>query len=389
MYVTNQDDLKALCERLSSCEMLAIDTEFVREKTYFHRLGLIQVAGGDDCAAIDPILVGDLQPFLQVIRSPKILKVFHAGKQDLEILFRLCDEAIYPVFDTQIAASLVGWGAQISFAKIVHKAIGKKIHKGETYTDWCRRPLTKNQITYALDDVRFLVPVYEKLVRQLKKRNRLDWLQGEFHALENPQNFILPDPRKQFMRVKNIRNLNSRNLAVLRELAAWREDEARTRDCLAKSVIRDEPLLEIARILPKSCDVLSGIRGINHREVSKNGDKILAAIERGLEVPKDEQPVLPESDGYSTNRGVEELLAAYVQIRSEELHIEPTILAQRKQIHEFVKWYEQKKNLDEHFLFQGWRKECIGDNLLSILKGEMGLYIDPSGEVGLNPLDRT
>jgi ribonuclease D len=191
------------------------------------------------------------------------------------------------------------------------------------------------------------------------------------------------------MRVKNIRNLNSRNLAVLRELAAWREDEARTRDCLAKSVIRDEPLLEIARILPKSCDVLSGIRGINHREVSKNGDKILAAIERGLEVPKDEQPVLPESDGYSTNRGVEELLAAYVQIRSEELHIEPTILAQRKQIHEFVKWYEQKKNLDENFLFQGWRKECIGDNLLSILKGEMGLYIDPSGEVGLNPLDRT
>ena len=146
MYVTNQEDLIALCERLSSCEMLAIDTEFVREKTYFHRLGLIQVAGGGNCAAIDPILVGDLQPFLQIVRSPKVLKVFHAGKQDLEILFRLCGEAVYPIFDTQIAASLVGWGSQISFAKIVHKAIGKKIHKGETYTDWCRRPLTKNQI---------------------------------------------------------------------------------------------------------------------------------------------------------------------------------------------------------------------------------------------------
>ena len=135
--------------------------------------------------------------------------------------------------------------------------------------------------------------------------------------------------------------------------------------------------------------LLEGVRGINRREVSKNGKEILSAIKRGLEVPEEEQPVLPESDGYSTNRGVEELLAAYVQIRSEELHIEPTILAQRKHIHEFVKWYEQEKDIDEHFLFQGWRKDCIGANLLSILKGEMGLYIDPSGEVGLNPLNKS
>jgi len=389
MYVTSQDGLNALCEQLSSCEMLAIDTEFVREKTYFHRLGLIQVAGGDVCAAIDPILIADLQPFLRIIRSPNVLKVFHAGKQDLEIMFRLCGEAVAPVFDTQVAASLVGWGAQISFAKIVYKAIGKKIHKGETYTDWCRRPLTQNQINYALDDARFLVPVYEKLVLQLKKRNRLDWVQGEFHALENPQNFVLPDPRKQFMRVKNIRSLYPRNLGVLRELAAWRENEARTRDCLAKSVIRDEPLLEIARILPNKIETLEGVRGVNRREISKNGHVILSAIQRGLEVPDEDLPVLQENDGYSTNRGVEELLAAYVQIRSEELQIEPTILAQRKHIHEFVKWYEQKKDLDGHFLFQGWRKDCIGSNLLSILKGETGLYIDPSGEVGLNPLNKS
>ena len=388
MYVTSQEGLNSLCEQLSSCEMIAIDTEFVREKTYFHRLGLIQVAGGDVCAAIDPISIPDLQPFLQIVRSPNVLKVFHAGRQDLEIMFRLCGEAVAPVFDTQIAASLVGWGAQISFAKIVHKAIGKKIHKGETYTDWCRRPLTQNQINYALDDARFLVPVYEKLVSQLKKRNRLDWVQGEFHALEDPENFVLPDPRKQFLRVKNIRNLYPRNLGVLRELAAWRENEARTRDCLAKSVIRDEPLLEIARILPSKIDTLEGVRGVNRREISKNGNEILSAIKRGLDVPDEELPVLPENDGYSTNRGVEELLAAYVQIRSEELHIEPTILAQRKHIHEFVKWYEQKKDMDDHFLFQGWRKDCIGSNLLSILKGETGLYIDPSGEVGLNPLNK-
>ena len=304
-------------------------------------------------------------------------------RQDLEILFRLTGKVARPVFDTQVAASIVGWGSQISFAKIVQKVTGKKIHKTETYTDWCRRPLSQNQVEYALDDVRYLFPVYEKLIKNLKRLDRLDWVKGEFEKLENPKSFALPDPRKQYLKIKNIRNLKRRNLAVMIELAAWREQEALKRNCLPKAVVRDEPLLEIARTLPKKADDLGMVRGFHRKEVSKSGAAIMEAIQAGLAVPEQDIPELPEYDGYSTRKGVEELLAAYVQIRSEELKVEPSVLAHRKQLHDFVKCYEQGGNLEDHFLFQGWRKESIGSHLHALLEGEKGLGIDKSGRVTL------
>ncbi|UCD11571.1 MAG: ribonuclease D [Nitrospinaceae bacterium] len=386
MYVTTEQQLLELCEALKDAEMLALDTEFVREKTYFHRLGLIQVASDGVCAAIDPIAVPALDPFLDLIRKPDVLKVFHAGRQDLEILNRLAGEALKPIFDTQVAGALLGWGAQISFARIVMKATGKKIHKGETYTDWCRRPLSQSQIDYALDDARYLIPVYNKVLRQLKKYDRMSWVQGEFEPLENPDNFKLPDPRKQFLRVKSLRGLKPVSLAALRELAAWREEEAIRRDCLPKAVVRDESLLEIARKLPGKLDALAAIRGFHRKEVGKSGQAILEAIQRGKAVPEEAIPVLPDNEGHVTSRGVEELLSAFVQIRSEEMRIEPSILAQRKQVHDLVKCFDQKQDLEKHFLFQGWRREAIGTELLAFLNGERGLAIDQNGQVVTIPI---
>jgi len=388
MYVTTEDELAVLCEKLKSCEVLALDTEFVRERTYFHRLGLIQVAGDDICAVVDPILISDIGPFLEIITNPKVVKIFHAARQDLEILVRLSGQVITPVFDTQVAAALVGWGAQISFARIVQKVTGKKINKTETYTDWCRRPLRQSQIDYALDDARFLLPVYERLGQVLKKMNRQDWIQAEFAKLEKPQVYDLPDPRRQFLKIKNVRNLKRKNLAVMVELAAWREEEAIRRDSLPKSVVRDEPLLEIARSLPEKPDDLANIRGFHRKEVSKSGTAILDAVKKGLAMPEDQVPELPEFDGYSTGKGVEELLAAYIQIRSEELKIEPSVLAHRKRIHDFVKCFEQKENLEEHFLMQGWRKEYVGDLLKSILNGSKALTIGKNGKVQLIPSEK-
>ena len=388
MYVTTEDELAVLCEKLKSCEVLALDTEFVRERTYFHRLGLIQVAGDDICAVVDPILISDIGPFLEIITNPKVVKIFHAARQDLEILVRLSGQVITPVFDTQVAAALVGWGAQISFARIVQKVTGKKINKAETYTDWCRRPLRQSQIDYALDDARFLLPVYERLGQVLKKMNRQDWIQAEFAKLEKPQVYDLPDPRRQFLKIKNVRNLKRKNLAVIVELAAWREEEAIRRDSLPKSVVRDEPLLEIARSLPEKPDDLANIRGFHRKEVSKSGTAILDAVKKGLAMPEDQVPELPEFDGYSTGKGVEELLAAFIQIRSEELKIEPSVLAHRKRIHDFVKCFEQKENLDEHFLMQGWRKEYVGDLLKSILNGSKALTIGKNGKVQLIPSEK-
>ncbi|MEC8957177.1 MAG: ribonuclease D [Nitrospinota bacterium] len=386
MYITSADQLNDFCSRLHSSEVLAVDTEFVRERTYFHKVGLIQVAGKNECAAIDPILLDDLSPLLEILKDPNKTKVFHAARQDLEILVRLCGQVIPPVFDTQIAAALVGWGSQISFAKLIQKALGKHIHKTETYTDWCRRPLSQNQIQYAIDDVRYLMPAYESLLEKLKQLNRSNWMKGEVSNWEDSATFALPDPQTRYMKIKSLRSLKPRNMAVLRELAAWRERLAVTRDCLAKSIVRDETLLEIARKMPADIKDLSSIRGFYHKELGKSGKAIIESVKRGNKVPEDELPTLPESDGYSTTRGIEELLSAFVQIRSEELKIEPSVLADRKRIHSFATHFEQSMNMDDHFLLQGWRKECIGKPMLSLLNGEVGLKINPSGQVTLIPI---
>ena len=215
MYITSSDQLKDFCKSLESSDVLAVDTEFVRERTYFHRVGLIQVAGKNECAAIDPILLDDITPLLEILKDPNKTKVFHAARQDLEILVRLCGQVIPPVFDTQIAAALVGWGSQISFAKLIQKVLGKRIHKSETYTDWCRRPLSKNQIHYAIDDVRYLMPAYKRLIERLRQLSRSDWMKGEVANWEDPATFALPDPQTRYMKIKNLRSLNPRNIAVL------------------------------------------------------------------------------------------------------------------------------------------------------------------------------
>ena len=215
---------------------------------------------------------------------------------------------------------------------------------------------------------------------------RSDWMEGELAIWENPDTFALPDPQSRYMKIKNLRTLNPRNIAVLRELAAWREKVAVSRDCLAKSIVRDETLLEIARKMPTDVKDLSALRGFYHKEVAKSGIAIIKSVKRGKEALEGELPTLPESDGHSTTRGIEELLSAFVQIRSEELKIEPSVLADRKRIHSFATHFEQRMNMDEHFLLQGWRKECIGKPMLSLLNGEVGLKINPLGQVTLIPI---
>ncbi len=381
MYLKTDQGLADFCDHLNSSPVLAIDTEFVRERTYYHKLGLIQVSDGTHCAAIDPIHISNLEPFLNLVRNQSTVKVFHAARQDLEILHRLCDGVIQPVFDTQIAASVVGWGSQISFAKIVNKVLGKKIDKSETYTDWCRRPLSERQIEYALDDVRLLFPVYENLKKVLKRLNREEWLQGEFIPLEDPDNFKAPNLEKLYMRIKNIRTLAPKNFAIICELAQWREKEAQVRDCLAKNIVRDESLLELARKAPIDSEGLSRIRGLHKNEITRSKKNILAAIQRGLNLPLDQIPKLPEFVIYKPPPGIEEMLSAFVQIRAETLKIEPSVLADRKKINDFVKCFDQKLSLENHPLFCGWRKQAIGNQLYLALTGEMALAIGKNGKL--------
>ena len=375
MYLTNEKGLADFCGQLKSSPTLAIDTEFVRERTYYHKLGLIQVSDGEHCAAIDPIRISSLKPFLDLISSQNAVKVFHAARQDLEILYRLCDGLIQPIFDTQIAASVVGWGAQISFAKIVNKVLGKKIDKSETYTDWCRRPLSERQIEYALDDVRLLIPVYESLKKVLKKLDREEWLRGEFAQLENPDSFKTPKLEKLYLRIKNIRTLEPKNFAVICELIEWREGEAQARDCLARNVVRDESLMELARKVPTDIKGLSFIRGLHKNEITRSKKNILAAIQRGINIPLDQIPKIPELELYKSPPGIEEMLSAIVQIRAEQLKIEPSVLADRKKINDFVKCFDRNLNIERHPLLCGWRKQAIGNQLHSALTGKIALAI--------------
>jgi ribonuclease D len=380
MYLTTDESLVCFCDQLKLSSVLAIDTEFVREKTYYHKLGLIQVSNGVICAAIDPIHIKNLKPFLDLVRNRNTVKVFHAARQDLEILYRLCGEMIQPIFDTQIAASVVGWGAQISFAKIVNKVLGKKIDKSETYTDWCRRPLSDSQIEYALDDVRLLFPVYENLKKVLLKLNREKWLHGEFELFENPVTFQAPNLEKLYMRIKNVRSLSPQKFAVICELVLWREQEAQSRDCLAKNIVRDESLLELARKSPDNAQGLELIRGLHKNEIGRSKQMILAAIQRGLSLPLNKVPKLPELDIYKPHPGVEEMLSAFVQIRAEQLKIEPSVLAGRKTINDFVKCFDKKLEIKNHPLLCGWRKNAIGDQLHLVLKGQKAIAINDEGK---------
>jgi ribonuclease D len=232
-----------------------------------------------------------------------------------------------------------------------------------------------------LDDVRLLFPVYENLKKVLKRLNREEWLQGEFIQLEDPDNFKAPNLEKLYMRIKNIRTLAPKNFAIICELVQWREKEAQVRDCLAKNIVRDESLLELARKAPIDSEGLSRIRGLHKNEITRSKKNILAAIQRGLNLPLDQIPKLPEFEMYKAPPGIEEMLSALVQIRAEKLKIEPSVLADRKKINDFVKCFDQKLSLENHPLFCGWRKQAIGNQLYLALTGEMALAIGKNGKL--------
>ena len=221
----------------------------------------------------------------------------------------------------------------------------------------------------------------------LKKLNRDEWLQGEFIKLEDPNTFQSPNLEKLYMRIKNIRTLAPKNFAIICELAQWREKEAQNRDCLAKTIVRDESLLELARKAPKDIEGLNSIRGLHKNEITRSNKNILAAIQRGLKVPLDQIIKLPELEIYKASPGIEEILSALVQIKADKLNIEPSVLADRKKVNDFVKCFDQNSSIKNHPLFSGWRKQAIGDQLYLALSGKTALAIGENGKLVDFPID--
>ena len=371
--ITATADLAAFCERLNSQPFVAVDTEFMRETTYWPRLCLIQAAGPDGVeAVIDPMAEGlDLQPFLDVLANPKVDKVFHAARQDLEIFANL-GVIPKPLFDTQIAAMAAGFGEQVAYDALVRQMLKVDLDKSSRFTDWARRPLSDNQLTYALADVTYLAKLFPKLRERLEKEGRLAWVSGEMAALGDPANYDV-DPEKAWRRLKPRRN-TPKYLAVFKAVAAWRERTAQTRDQPRGRILKDDAIEEIATQAPTDADGLNRLRSVPKGfSGSRFGPELLAAIGEALADPEAYAPVIerPKAPTQPINGAVVELLKVLLKARSEDAGVASKLIATMADLEKIA-----GDDNAETGALQGWRREAFGEDALKLKRGEIALVLD-------------
>jgi len=279
-YITSRQALHELCSELKDCPRLALDTEFVGEDSFVPRLELIQIATDSTAAVIDFPAVSDggsLEPLWDIVCNPAVQKVVHAGRQDLDLFAVHAGRIPKPFFDTQIAAAMVGYGPQVAYASLVQRVHGKRLDKAHTFTNWSARPLSPDQLSYALEDVTFLLAIHDHLQTRLSEFGRLEWIGEEFARLEDAVGETRGEPQERYQRVRGWDQLKPKSLAVLRALAAWREGEAKRRNVPRGRVLRDEVLLQMARHPPRSVQELRSVRGVHGSEVDRNGEALVGA----------------------------------------------------------------------------------------------------------------
>jgi len=371
VYVDNDADLKRLVTRLSGAEFIAFDTEFMRERTYFARLCLLQVATDDVAAIIDPLTIKDLAPLGEVLFDESIVKLVHAGQQDLEIFYFMFERVPRPVFDTQIAATLAGFPQQAGYGALVHDLLGVTLDKSDTYTDWGKRPLSDTQIEYALNDVRYLPEIYRKLMAEIERTGRTDWLAPDFERLEDPRSYRV-EPTQVWRRLKRLKSLNRRQLGVLQHVTAWRELEAQRRDVPRKWVMGDESLVEIARRMPRTREDLRAVRGVSDKLAKSAYGALLEAVGTALELPDDELPVIERHPRlHNDTEGAADLMAAIVRVRAKEHGVAVPLLASRKDLDRLA-----AGERDGNPLLEGWRREMVGKELVDLLEGRLALSFE-------------
>ena len=370
-YVETQTDLLKLIEDLQGSKILAIDTEFLREKTYYAKLCLIQVNNGSIQAIIDPLRVHDLTVLAPLMVEPSCVKIFHSGSQDLDVLYNAVGVMPDPIFDTQMAAALMGFPLQVGYGPLVHSLCGVHLAKADSYTDWSRRPLTTNQLKYALDDVVYLPQMYEYMTSKLAEQGRSSWLDDDFAKLANPAKYD-NEPLDMWQRVKRVSSLSRPQLAVAREVAAWREREAMNRNIPRKWVIPDEAIVEISRKCPQSIDRLHEVRGLNTKLSTKASREVLEAVKRGRAYDPKDYPVLPKRpSGEPEIDGAVDLLAAVVEVRARQNGVAVPVLASREELTRLVRGHR-----NECGVMQGWRRKMVGDELAALLDGKLSVHIE-------------
>ncbi|CAA9504969.1 MAG: Ribonuclease D [uncultured Sphingomonas sp.] len=367
--ITDTATLAALVERLARSPFVAVDTEFMRENTYWPELCLLQIASTEEAAAIDPLAEGlDLTPLWDLlVDNEEVLKVFHAGGQDLEIVYNMTGKTPHPLFDTQVAAMALGFGEQVGYSNLIESMLGHTLDKGARFTDWSRRPLDKRQIDYAIGDVTHLVTVFPRMVQKLKKNGRGVWLDEEMERLADPSSFAFA-PEDAWRRLK----LPSRNPAVLgrlKALAAWRESEARGKNLPRGRIIKDDTLSELAGHPPKSQDGLGQVRGLSPGwRTNDIGARLMQALAGSQPLGPDELPDRePRRPGLTKDAAlVSDLLKLLLKIRAKEAGVAPKLIARSDELESLAAGVREGLAI-----LSGWRFEEFGRDALDLVEGRL------------------
>jgi ribonuclease D len=371
--ITTQDELEAAIAALEKSDFVTVDTEFIRETTFWPILCLIQMAAPGVTALVDPLAPDiDLKPFFRLMGNEAVTKVFHAARQDIEIVVHLGDLVPHPVFDTQVAAMVCGFGDSVSYDQIVQKVTGTRLDKSSRFTDWRHRPLSDKQLDYALADVTYLIDVYQHLKAELERENHAHWLNEEMEILTSRETYD-PHPENAWKRLK-MRLRKPQELAVLQAVAAWREREARERDVPRGRVLKDDAIYEIAQQAPRDATALARLRTIPKGwERSSTASALLSVVNAALAVPKEEMPKLPKTfqppEGTSA---AAELLKVLLRIVAEKEGVASKVLASGDDIDRIA---AEGEAADVPAL-QGWRRTVFGEAALRLVRGEVGIKFD-------------
>ncbi|MFZ2311987.1 MAG: ribonuclease D [Methylobacter sp.] len=370
-YINTPDQLAKLCEQIKKEPWLALDTEFLREKTYYPKFCLLQIATPEWVACVDPLALPTLDSLFEAIYSPFIVKVFHSCRQDLEIFHQLTGKLPMPVFDTQIAAPLLGFQENPGYAMLVSSLLNVNLNKAHTRADWSKRPLTDAEIEYAADDVIYLCKIYQMMLQKLAELGRADWLERDFAELANPDIYQVT-PEKAWLKIKGKNKLTGKQLSIVQTLAEWREKAAQSEDRPKSWLLRDEMLFDIAKLQPETVGELTNVRGINERTVNRYGQELCQLITAA----KNRAPMPLNEKGRPAKKtqqqeAILDILTALVRIRAEENSLNPIILATRKDL-EVLLFNDD----DECPLLHGWRFDMAGRELVGLLKGELLLGIE-------------
>jgi ribonuclease D len=369
--ITTTSDLAAVCRRMAAHPFVTVDTEFLRETTYYPLLCVAQMATADEAVVVDALAPGiDLSPFYALMADEKVMKVFHAARQDIEIIWHAAKLIPHPIFDTQVAAMVLGYGDSISYDQLVARITGDALDKSHRFTDWTRRPLSDAQLRYAISDVTHLRDVYLALVADLQRRERADWVQDEMRVLTSPDTYRM-DPESAWQRLKT-RVRKPKELAVLIEVAAWRERESQTRDVPRSRVLKDDVIADIAVQAPTSTEKLKNLRSLPKGfERSRWGEAIVDAVSRGLARDPKTLPLQSRAQPAANGAAVVELLKVLLRMVSERHHVAAKVIATVDDLDRIA----GDDDADVPAL-TGWRRELFGEKALALKHGKLALAIE-------------